>query len=150
MNAPPPQTLHVPPHPHWTDPVSREETLARREKFRKVGWRPPNHKPKTKRVIASAKRVWDRYVTCYGSPYLCTVEVRASNRSLSDIASTSVSMPINTYWKAALVTSKTGLIGYTVQPRRSRTKPPTICGDGSVKPTPTWPSSPWTASLSNK
>jgi hypothetical protein len=48
MNAPSLQTLHVPPCLHWIDPVSREEELARREKFQKVGWRPPNHKPKTK------------------------------------------------------------------------------------------------------
>src|SRR5580698_5632798 len=68
MNAPPLQTLHVPPRPHWTDPESREETLARREKFQKVDWRPLNHKPKTKRAIAYAKRVWDRYVTCCESP----------------------------------------------------------------------------------
>jgi hypothetical protein len=35
-----------------------------------------------------------------------------SDRVFSGIVSTSVSMPINTYWKAALATSKTGLIGY--------------------------------------
>jgi hypothetical protein len=39
--------------------VSREETLAGREKFRKIGWFAPNHKPKTKKVIATAKRLWD-------------------------------------------------------------------------------------------
>jgi len=42
--------------------VSREETLARREKFQKIGWLPPNHKPKTKKVIATAKRLWDKYL----------------------------------------------------------------------------------------
>ena len=57
MNAPPFQTFHVPPRPHCTEHVSREETLARREKFQEDGWRPPNHKPKTKRAIACAKRV---------------------------------------------------------------------------------------------
>jgi len=41
MNAPPFQTLHVPPRPHWTEPVSCEEILARREKFQNVGWRSP-------------------------------------------------------------------------------------------------------------
>jgi hypothetical protein len=30
---------------HWTVPVRCEETLAVREKFRQVSWRPPNHKP---------------------------------------------------------------------------------------------------------
>jgi hypothetical protein len=48
---------------HWTVPVSREETLAVREKFRKVGWRPPNHKPKTKKGVLWAKNVWVRYLT---------------------------------------------------------------------------------------
>src|SRR5271170_7758616 len=43
MNAPPLQILHVSPHPHWTDPESREETLARREKFQNVGLCPPSH-----------------------------------------------------------------------------------------------------------
>ena len=33
--------------PHWTIPVSREETLTIREKFRAVSWRQPNHKPNT-------------------------------------------------------------------------------------------------------
>src|ERR1700722_14749725 len=47
---------------HWTVPVSREETLALREKFQKIGWRPPNHKPKTKKVVVWAKNVWDRYL----------------------------------------------------------------------------------------
>jgi len=42
MNVPPLQPRPVPPRPHWTEPVSREETLARREKFRKIGWLPPN------------------------------------------------------------------------------------------------------------
>jgi hypothetical protein len=56
MNALPSRPRPVPPRPHWTEPVSREETLARREKFQKIGWLPPNHKPKTKKVIATAKK----------------------------------------------------------------------------------------------
>jgi hypothetical protein len=51
-------------HPHWTDPISREEILARHEKFRKVGWFPLNYKPKTKRVISCAKRLRYGYVSC--------------------------------------------------------------------------------------
>ena len=50
-------------HPHWTIPVSREETLTVREKFRAVSWRQPNHKPNTIKIVAWAKSVWDRYVT---------------------------------------------------------------------------------------
>ena len=38
MNLPPLQPCPVPPCPHWTEPVSREETLARREKFQMIGW----------------------------------------------------------------------------------------------------------------
>jgi len=61
MNISPFQPRPIPPRPHWTEPVSREETLARREKFQKIGWLPPNHKPKTKKGIATAKRLWDKY-----------------------------------------------------------------------------------------
>src|SRR5277367_1753675 len=50
------------PRQHWAVPVRREETLAVRDQFRKVGWRPPNHKPKTTKLVASAKSLWDRYV----------------------------------------------------------------------------------------
>jgi hypothetical protein len=66
MDAPSIQSLTVVSRSHWTVPVSREETLVIREKFRKVGWRPPNHKPNTTKVVAWAKSLWDRYVTrCY-------------------------------------------------------------------------------------
>jgi len=41
-----------------------EETLARREKFQKIGWLPPNHNPKTKKVIPTAKRLWSKYIIC--------------------------------------------------------------------------------------
>ena len=47
---------------HWTVPVSREDTLAVREKFQKIGWRPPILKPKTKKIVIWAKNVWDRYL----------------------------------------------------------------------------------------
>jgi hypothetical protein len=92
------QSLPVSGRPHWTDPVSREETLKRREKFRQVGWRPPNHKPKTKKNIAYAKSVWDRYVTRCGSPmpYVLS-QCERLTCVFSDIVSISVSMPINTY-----------------------------------------------------
>jgi hypothetical protein len=84
--------------------------------------------------------------------HLClrTVKVWASDRVFSDIVSTSVSKPINTYKKAALATSKTGLIRYIVRLRRSCMERSIICGDGAVKATPSWPGSPWTASPRNK
>ena len=57
MNVPPLQPGPVPSRPHWTEPVSREETLARREKFQKIGWLPPNHKPKTKKDYRNGQEV---------------------------------------------------------------------------------------------
>jgi hypothetical protein len=36
--------------------VSREETLAVREKFQEIGWRPP------KKVVVWVKNVWERYL----------------------------------------------------------------------------------------
>jgi len=63
MDASPLPSRPVSSRPHWTIPVSREETLTVREKFRAVSWRQPNHKPSTAKVVARAKSVWDRYVT---------------------------------------------------------------------------------------
>jgi len=88
MNAPPLPTRPVPPRPHWTEPVSREEKLARQEKFQKIGWLPPNHKPKTKKGIATAKRLWDKYVIrgCHLC-LQCGVSVRTANSMLPGIVS---------------------------------------------------------------
>ena len=63
MSEIPLQSRPVPHSQHWTVPVSREETLAVREKFRRVDWRAPNHKPKTTKIVAWAKNLWDRYLT---------------------------------------------------------------------------------------
>jgi len=63
MSAISSQSRTVSHRQHWTVPVSHEETLAVREKFQKIGWCPPNHKPKTKKIVAWAKNVWDRYLT---------------------------------------------------------------------------------------
>jgi hypothetical protein len=68
--------------PHWTVPVSREETLARREQFRKVGWRPPNYKRKTTKNIAWAKSTWDRYVTHDDLRYPSTIRARVTDSML--------------------------------------------------------------------
>jgi hypothetical protein len=62
MRAPSLRSSAVSQIPHWTVPVSREETLAVREKFRKIGWRKPNNKPNTTKVMAWAKTLWDRYL----------------------------------------------------------------------------------------
>ena len=50
MSEIPLQSRPVPHRQHWTVPVSREETLAVREKFRRVSWRAPNHKPKNNQL----------------------------------------------------------------------------------------------------
>jgi len=44
--------------PHWTIPVSREETLTVREKFRAVSWRQPNFlsKPGMSRYLLLARK----------------------------------------------------------------------------------------------
>jgi hypothetical protein len=79
--------------------VSCEETLARQEKFQKIGWLPPNHKPKTKKGIATAKRLWDRYAI--RGCHLCLqrgIMVRTANGTLSGIMSILVSMPIHTFY----------------------------------------------------
>ena len=144
------QTYPVPLRPHWTEPVSREETLARREKFRKIGWLPPNFKPKTKKAIATAKRLWDRYVICACRLCLRGVTERTADDVLSGIVSILVSMPIHTFWKANITTLSPGLIGSTVRPRRRRTIVLVYTGSGCAKPTASWLSSLWTASPPNK
>ncbi len=73
--------------------MSREETLVIREKFRKVGWRPPTHKPKTTKVVAWAKTLWDRYVT-HGHPIYFMGYM--FDHVLSDIVNTSALIPIAT------------------------------------------------------
>jgi hypothetical protein len=57
----------------------------------------------TKKVIAYAKGVWERYVIPRRSSCLRVITIRAFDGVFSDIMSTSVLMPINVYWKAALV-----------------------------------------------
>jgi hypothetical protein len=48
---------------HWAVPVSREETLAAREKFQKIGGVHQIINPMTKKGMAWAKNVWVRYLT---------------------------------------------------------------------------------------
>lgn len=51
---------------HWTDPILCEDTLARLEHFRSLGWLPPNYKPKTLEGIAVVERYWRRHVNLLG------------------------------------------------------------------------------------
>ncbi|OJJ83717.1 uncharacterized protein ASPGLDRAFT_1491754 [Aspergillus glaucus CBS 516.65] len=48
-------------HQYWTDPILCEETQARLEYFRSLGWLPPNYKPKTLEGLAVIKRYWQKY-----------------------------------------------------------------------------------------
>ena len=48
-------------HQHWTEPILCEETRARLEYYRSLGWLPPNYKPKTLQGIAVVERYWRRY-----------------------------------------------------------------------------------------
>jgi hypothetical protein len=89
--------------------VSREETLAVREKFQKIGCRPPNHKPKTKKGVAWAKNVLDRYLILVDLP--SGFRVCVTDGVLSDIVTISVLILINTYDKADSPTSKAGSTG---------------------------------------
>jgi hypothetical protein len=125
----------IPRRPHWTEPVSREETLARREKFQKIGWLPPNHKPNTKKGIATVKRLWDRYVFCSCRLCLRDITARAADSVLSDIVSILVSTPIHTFWKASITTLNPGLIGSSVQLRKRRMIILVYIGNGCAKPT---------------
>jgi hypothetical protein len=92
MNLPPLLPCPV-PRLRWTESVSREETLAGREKFHKVGWFAPNHKPKTKKVIATAKRLWDKYVIRDCRLCLRGDTVRMADVVLSGIVNTPFGRP---------------------------------------------------------
>ncbi|QQK41882.1 hypothetical protein Pdw03_4736 [Penicillium digitatum] len=48
-------------HQYWTDPILCEETRARLEHFRSLGWLPPNFKPKTLEGIAVVERYWRKF-----------------------------------------------------------------------------------------
>lgn len=50
------------PSPLWTEPILSEETRARLEHFRQLGWLPPNYKPRTLRGLAVVEGYWRRQV----------------------------------------------------------------------------------------
>src|SRR5277367_5730434 len=54
-----------------------------------------NHKPKTTKVFAWAKSLWDRYLTCDDLRPLSTIRACVTDSILSGIVSISVSIPIN-------------------------------------------------------
>jgi hypothetical protein len=96
MNTPPLQPQPVTPRSHWTDPVSREETLAIRGKFRKAGWRPPNHKPATTKNIAYAKSLWNRYDEDH--------DVSSHSRRKDTLRAEDLGIPLQWYWKYGTAT----------------------------------------------
>ncbi|RAO74324.1 uncharacterized protein BHQ10_010336 [Talaromyces amestolkiae] len=57
----PPPAANPEEHQYWTDPILCEETRARLEYYRSLGWLPPNHKPKTLEGIAVVERYWRKY-----------------------------------------------------------------------------------------
>jgi hypothetical protein len=135
MNALSSQSRTVSSRPHQTIPVPREETLALQEKFRKVGWHRPNHKPSTTKIVAWAKNLWDRYVTLDDLSHLSCIRARVTDDMFSGIVSTSVSTPINTYKRADLPTSKPGSTRSTAEPRRRCMRLSASYGNGCAMPT---------------
>ncbi|EAW15512.1 uncharacterized protein NFIA_048490 [Aspergillus fischeri NRRL 181] len=61
MSPPPLPPADPNEHQYWTDPILCEETRARLEHFRSVGWLPPNFKPKTLEGLAVVERYWRRF-----------------------------------------------------------------------------------------
>ncbi|KAJ6142434.1 hypothetical protein N7471_001887, partial [Penicillium samsonianum] len=53
-----------------TDPILCEETRARLEHFRSLGWLPPNFKPKTLEGIAIVERYWRKYCIQSNEDYM--------------------------------------------------------------------------------
>ncbi|KAL4778139.1 hypothetical protein BJX76DRAFT_366673 [Aspergillus varians] len=61
MTPPPVPPAEPGEHQFWTDPILCEETRARLEHFRSLGWLPPNFKPKTLEGLAVVERYWRKY-----------------------------------------------------------------------------------------
>lgn len=61
MSPPPLPPADPNEHQYWTDPILCEETRARLEHFRSIGWLPPNFKPKTLEGLAVVERYWRRF-----------------------------------------------------------------------------------------
>ncbi|KAJ0415015.1 hypothetical protein BJY00DRAFT_327273 [Aspergillus carlsbadensis] len=61
MTPPPVPPAQPGEHQFWTDPILCEETRARLEHFRSLGWLPPNFKPKTLEGLAVVERYWRKY-----------------------------------------------------------------------------------------
>jgi hypothetical protein len=70
MMSPPLPPANPAEHQYWTDPILCEETRARLEHFKSLGWLPPNYKPKTLEGLAVIERCWRRLFTPFISCYI--------------------------------------------------------------------------------
>ncbi|KAL2861060.1 uncharacterized protein BJX67DRAFT_391634 [Aspergillus lucknowensis] len=62
MMPPPVPPAQPGEHQFWTDPILCEETRARLEHFRSLGWLPPNFKPKTLEGLAVLNKDYVKYL----------------------------------------------------------------------------------------
>ncbi|KAJ5865875.1 hypothetical protein N7534_000428 [Penicillium rubens] len=70
MTPPPVPPAQPGEHQFWTDPILCEETRARLEHFRSLGWLPPNFKPKTLEGLAVVERYWRKYCIQLNEDYV--------------------------------------------------------------------------------
>ncbi|KAL4861156.1 hypothetical protein BDV12DRAFT_208310 [Aspergillus spectabilis] len=70
MTPPPVPPAQPGEHQYWTDPILCEETRARLEHFRSLGWLPPNFKPKTLEGLAVVERYWRKYCIQLNQDYI--------------------------------------------------------------------------------
>ncbi|OJJ62706.1 hypothetical protein ASPSYDRAFT_65810 [Aspergillus sydowii CBS 593.65] len=70
MTPPPVPPAQPGEHQFWTDPILCEETRARLEHFRSLGWLPPNFKPKTLEGLAVVERYWRKYCIQLNKDYV--------------------------------------------------------------------------------
>ncbi|KAL2829035.1 hypothetical protein BDW59DRAFT_170777 [Aspergillus cavernicola] len=70
MTPPPVPSAQPGEHQYWTDPILCEETRARLEHFRSLGWLPPNYKPKTLEGLAVVERYWRKYCIQLNQDYI--------------------------------------------------------------------------------
>ena len=75
MTPPPVPPAQPGEHQFWIDPILCEETRARLEHFRSLGWLPPNFKPKTLESLAVVERYWRKQVYSRLKFYLIDLEI---------------------------------------------------------------------------
>ena len=53
-------------HQHWTEPILCEETRARLEHYRSLGWLPPNYKAQNSQGYCSCRTVLVKILYSFG------------------------------------------------------------------------------------